>query len=63
MVALTVLAARNLIATYWKSLVCPSLNQLKDKLRQFYVYKRMSLDSPTKSKKFHETWAPWLSLM
>ncbi|CAH2315959.1 Hypothetical predicted protein [Pelobates cultripes] len=55
LIALILMAARNLIALNWKKHTCPSLQQLKDKVQQFYVYERMS----TNTAHFREVWGVW----
>ncbi|CAH2273128.1 Hypothetical predicted protein [Pelobates cultripes] len=57
--AMTMLAARNLIANNWKTNICPPLTQLKHKIQQFYVSERMSLNSPTKTLAFEKISEVW----
>ncbi|CAH2251401.1 Hypothetical predicted protein [Pelobates cultripes] len=56
---LILMAARNLIALYWKKHSCPSAQQLKDKIQQFYKYEKMSTDTIKATAKFRETWEGW----
>ncbi|CAH2273902.1 Hypothetical predicted protein [Pelobates cultripes] len=57
--ALTILAARNLLALHWKSQTCPSLAQLQTKLTQYKIYERMAIVSPQKKLAFDVSWGDW----